>query len=131
MALPPIGTFCVALTAPVPLCITMPGGARICATVQSGIVPTPDEMANAVLGQLSPAMAPLTPFFDVLNVLIALVDCMKAVEQCLGPPPNPTKLVQCFPKLEAAIAKLLGIVPQLSVPIMIGEALDALIAFLT
>ena len=55
---------------------------------------------------------------------------MKAVEGCLGPPPNPTKLIACFPKLAAALAALLGLLPPLTVPLLIAGILETILAFL-
>jgi hypothetical protein len=129
--LPDLSTYCVKLTVPRELCVRLPGGAAICAVFPGGTIPSEGELTSALLAQVNTALTPLTPFFDVIDVFSAMINCIKAVEQCLGPPPDPTKLVQCFPALASAMAKLLELIPQLSVPILIGDLLDVLIAYLT
>jgi hypothetical protein len=131
MPLPDLSTFCVALAPGNRPAIVLPGGVTLSAPSPSATIPGPDEMTNALLASANAALAPLAPIFDMLDVLVALVNCVKAVEQCLGPPPDPSKLVQCFPKLEQALAKLLQIVPQLTVPVMIGGLLDVIVANLS
>lgn len=131
MALPDLTTFCVKLTLPGGLCVQLPGGAKICATYPVGKIPTADELTSALLAQVNTALSPLMPLFDILDVLVAIVNCVKAVEKCLGPPPDPTELIKCFPKLASAMATVLKLLPQLSVPVLIAGILDVLIMYLT
>lgn len=129
MALPALDTYCVALPVNDPLCITFPGGAKICAQFP-GLTPDPMSFSLSLLGNLNSALAPLQVVFDIINVLVDIVNCVKAVPGILGPPPNPTKLIQCFPQLAKDLAKLLGILPPLSIPLMVAGIIQALLAFL-
>jgi hypothetical protein len=130
MALPDLDTFCVDLPSISGLCITFPGGAQFCAQLPSPIPPSLDQLAAAMMAQINVALAPLQPVFLIMDVVVAIVDCVKAVESCLGPPPNPSKLIACFPKLAIAIAKVLEILPPLSVPLMIAGILNMIVTFL-
>ncbi len=131
MPIPDLSLFCVRIAPQGRLCITMPGGSEMCVPWTNGRVPDPYEYSLAALGAINSALQPLIPFFDVLDVLIAIHDCVKAVEKALGPPPDPSKLIQCFPKLAKALGKLLKLIPQLSIPVMVGNLLDVTILFLT
>ena len=128
MALPDLNSFCFPITTASPLCVTFPGGAQFCA--QTPNPPTPLNLSISMLAQISVALAPLQPVFLIIDVIVAIVDCVKAVEGCLGPPPNPTKLIACFPKLAASIAALLQLLPPLSVPLLIVGILETVLAFL-
>lgn len=130
MPLPDLNAFCVKLSVPAELCVRLPGGAAICARFPDGKIPTQGELTSALLAQVNTGLAPLTPFFDVLDVIQAMVNCIKAVEKCLGPPPDPTELIKCFPELGKALGKLLQLIPQLSVPVLIADVLDVIIAYL-
>ena len=100
----------------VPLCLDIP--------------PIPDPMSLLLPGGieiedvnvykiLQPALTPLVPLFDVVDTVVALYSCVKAIPDALGPPPDPTVLAACLPELSKKVAKLLRLVPQLSVPAMI------------
>jgi hypothetical protein len=128
--LPDLNTFCVRLLITNGLCVTLPGGAKVCATFPNGKIPTADELTNSLLAQVNTALVPMLPIFNILDVLVAMVKCIKAVEKCLGPPPDPTELVKCFPQLAKAVAKVLKMLPQLSVPVLIAGILDVLIMYL-
>lgn len=104
-----------------------PGGAELCAQFPDAKVPAFDELTNALLGNINAALAPLAPLFDLIDLLVAIINCIKAVEKCLGPPPDPTELVKCFPNLAKALAKVLKLIPQLSIPVLIGGILDVII----
>jgi hypothetical protein len=127
MPLPDLHTFCIKLFPGGQLCVQFPGGAKVCASFPDGKIPTADELTGALIGEVNAALAPLMPIFRILDVLVAMVDCIKAVEKCLGPPPNPTELVKCFPKLARAMAEVLKLLPMLSIPVLIGGILDVLI----
>jgi uncharacterized membrane protein (DUF2068 family) len=131
MPLPDLDLYCVRLSATPRLCVTLPGGAPLCVPWPSPKVPDPYEYSLAAMGMVNVALAPLIPFFNMLDVVVAAIDCIKAVEKALGPPPDPSKLVQCFPKLAKALAKLMQLIPQLVIPIAIGQLLDIVILYLT
>jgi len=131
MALPPLHGFCQTNAVSTRLCITMPGGAEVCAQFPAARVPDPSELIAALFGNLSAALAPLAPIFSIIEVLIAIVDCLKAVQKAIASfPPRPDKLLSCFPKLARALGKVLSLLPPLTIPVMIGNFLDALLTFL-
>jgi hypothetical protein len=89
-------------------------------------------MLNALLSSLNAALAPFAPIFDILEVLIAIIDCLKAIQKTFASvPPKPEKLAKCFPRLARALAKLLRIIPFLTIPAMVGAFLDLVITFLS
>ena len=97
------------------LCVLFPGGAKICASydVEFG---DSASIIRGYLGQINTGLAGLAPFFTMLDVIVAIVDCVKAVKDAIGPPPNPTKLVKCMPNLLTALDKLLELHPAISIP---------------
>jgi len=123
MPLPPPSETCFAfeidLAFLLSLSIELPGGAAIMPKFDFGEVPNAGTVIAKLLGELNAALTPLVPFFRLLDVVIALIECVKAIPDSLGPPPDPTKLVKCISKLTAAASFLLKLVPMLSVPIMI------------
>lgn len=75
-------------------------------------------------------MAPLVPVFNIIDTVIALFNCVKAIPDSLGPSPDPTKLAECIPDLAEKASKLLKLIPQLSVPLLVIGIIDCLIDFL-
>lgn len=131
MALPDLTQFCTTNTLKSRLCVTLPGGAQICSQPSSNLIPDPSESVNQLFAQLNSAMAPLAPIFDIIDCIIALVNCVKAVQKAIAAfPPRPDKLAACFPQLAEKLAKLLQLIPQLTIPVLVGQFLDALVAFL-
>lgn len=100
-----------ALTPPQQL--TLPGGARI------------EHLDLAQVVQ--PALTPLMPVFNLVDAVVAAFDCIKAIPETIGPPPDPTALASAIPKLAQKVGKLLGLVPQLSLPLTIVGLIDLLI----
>lgn len=129
MPLPDLNIFCIRVAPGNRLCITFPGGTEICSIFADAKIPAGDELTNQLLAHVNTALAPLTPIFNIIDVLVAIVNCVKAVEDALGSvPPDPTKIAQCFPQLSRALARLLRLIPQLTIPALIGGLLDLLIA---
>jgi hypothetical protein len=109
MALP----ICIELPEiPDPFAITLPGGISI--------------QDIDLLSAIQPALTPLMPVFQIIDVVVAVFNCVKAIPDCLAPP-SPGPLLQCFPDLAAKIAKLLKLIPQLSLPLTIVGIIDLLI----
>src|SRR5690606_13640946 len=79
-----------------------------------------------LFAQLNSVLAPMTPFFNMLDVVKALVDCVQAIPDCLVPP-DPTPLAQCLPTLLEKLQKLLEMLPPVWVPKMVKAAIDVLI----
>lgn len=126
LALP--GEICVAIdVAPDELCIALPGGANVCATVgfEKG---DPALILRAFLGSINTALAPLTPVFNIIDVVFAVKECIDAVPKLLTEGPGP--LLQCIPGLAEKLQKLVALLPPASVPLLIRSIIQALIVFL-
>lgn len=98
---------------PDPLEITLPGGISM-------------EHINLV-EIIQPALAPLVPLFNIVDTVVTIFNCLKAVPDVVN---NPGAIIECLGDLGKAIGKLLQLVPQLSVPLMVIGLVDMLIATL-
>ncbi|RJS13756.1 hypothetical protein DRW03_35910 [Corallococcus sp. H22C18031201] len=90
--------------------LTLPGGATL--------------QHHQLLQAVQPALAPLTPLFDILGAVLAIAEVVKAIPDALGPPPDPTAIAAALPKLAEKVSKLLRLVPQLSVPYTVVGVID-------
>jgi hypothetical protein len=99
--------------APEPLSVTLPGGV----TIQQ-----PDLMQA-----IQPALTPLMPLFDIIDAVVAAFDCIKAIPESLGPPPDPTVLASSISKLAEKVMELLRLVPQLSLPYTVVGLIDLIL----
>lgn len=111
---------------PKPLCITLPGGVEICpqpSLMHLGVM----EYARMAIGMANVALAPLVPFFRVVDVIVSIQNVLSVIPDILGPPPNPAPLIDALAKLLEKMKFLLRMVPALSVPIMILNLLDVVI----
>jgi hypothetical protein len=98
---------------PDPFSITLPGGVSM-------------ESIN-LMEQIQPALTPLMPLFDIIDTVVAVFNCIKAIPDTLGPPPDPTVLAACIPELAEKVAGLLKLIPQLSLPYTIIGIIDLII----
>jgi len=114
---------------PKPLCVTLPGGLEVCA-MPGDLPPSLFSYARTALGAANSAMAPLGPIFTIIEVVTSVHACLKSIVDCLGPPPNPAKLIKALVDLAKKMEALLKLIPQLSVPLMIVQLIDVLIAAL-
>lgn len=113
--------------APPDLCVTLPGGLEVCA--QTGALPPSlFEYAKIALGAANSAMAPLGPIFTIIEVIAAIQKCLTTIPGVLGPPPNPAKLVEALQELAQKAEQLARLIPQLSVPLLIVQLIDVMIA---
>ena len=129
MPLPDLSEVCIDLkVTSQELCVTFPGGSEMC--VQIPGVPDPTDVSKQLLAQANAALTPLVPVFNIIDAILALFKCVKAIPDSLGPPPDPSKLAGCIPDLAAKANKLLKLIPQLSIPLMIVGLIDVLITFL-
>lgn len=96
-------------------CVTFPGGGTLC--VQTGMR-TGDlvAMTEAMFAMLNTALMPLVPLFNILDVLVAIFNCIQAVPKVVA---DPLALVDCLKQLAQAIAKILAMLPELSIPRLI------------
>ncbi len=92
---------------PDPFELTLPGGITI-------------ERIN-LLEVIQPLLAPLMPLFEIVDTIVAIFNCVKALPDSLGPPPDPTVLAACIPELGEKIAQLLKLLPQLSLPLLLKQ----------
>ena len=98
---------------PEPFNLTLPGGIQI-------------EHIN-LMEVIQPALTPLVPIFDIIDTVVAVFNCIKAIPDTLGPPPDPTAIAACLPDLAEKVAKLLKLIPQLSIPLTIVGLIDLVI----
>jgi hypothetical protein len=98
---------------PPPLQLTLPGGVTI-------------EDIN-LMQIVQPALTPLIPIFDIIDAVVAVFNCVKAIPDSLGPPPDPTVIAACLPDLSKKVSKLLRLIPQLSIPITAVGIIDLLL----
>jgi len=98
---------------PDPFNLTLPGGIQI-------------EHIN-LMEVIQPALTPLVPIFDIIDTVVAVFNCIKAIPDTLGPPPDPTAIAACLPDLAEKVAKLLKLIPQLSIPLTIIGLIDLVI----
>lgn len=101
------------------LSIDLPGGMSLHANLEPGQFPNLSVIVGGLLKPLNAALTPLAPFFCILDVIIKLIDVVKAIPDSLGPPPDPTKIAKALAALVKAAACLVKLIPPLSIPIMI------------
>ncbi len=116
---------------PSPLTLTLPGGVSLQSLVQSAQgIPNQLDLVQSLMAQASPALAPLKPVFDIIDTVVAVFACLKAIPDAFGPPPDPSKLIQALEDLAKKVDNLLRLVPQLSVPFLAADLVDAILALL-
>ena len=116
---------------PDPMQITLPGGATISQVISAAkSAPNAVDMGLNLMQQAQPALAPLMPIFDIIEAMQALSKCTQAIPDALGPPPDPTVFAKCLPDMAKKVAKLLKLIPQLSVPLMVKDIIDVVISTL-
>jgi hypothetical protein len=116
---------CIQLFTTDGLCVVFPGGFTVCAQVglEAG---DPSEIVKSLLASLNSGMAPLTPFFNTLDVVKAVFDCIQAIPDCLSPP-DPQPLLDCFPGLTEAVNKLLQLLPPFPIFVLVKGVLSVII----
>lgn len=121
--LPPLGDFCIQLSlGPGELCVQVPGGTRLCA--QFGIdTGDASAMTRSLLAQINTALTPLDPFFTTLTFVVAVMDFVKGVPEAILTV-NPEPIITPIADITKAATKLAGMIPQLSVPILVKGILD-------
>lgn len=109
----------------IPICVEIPDiGDPFAVTLPGGIEIQDYNLMRAI----QPALAPLVPLFEIVDALVAIYNCVKAIPDTLGPPPDPTALAACLPDLAKKIMQLLKLVPFVSLPITVAHLLDLVIA---
>lgn len=126
MPLPDLRTFCIDIdVTPGEVCLTFPGGAEMCVTMPDTVPPSPDKLMRQLFAQANAAMAPLTPIFNIVDAVIAVFDCIKAITTL-----DPEKMLNCIPRLAEKVQKLLNLIPQLSIVSLVAGILEILILWL-
>ena len=97
----------------------------MCATLPDLVPPQPDKLIRQLFAQVNAALAPLEPVFNIIDAVVAIFDCVKAISTL-----DPVKIINCIPNLAEKVDALLKLVPQLSIPFIIAGLLEALILFL-
>jgi len=100
-------------TTPTGLCLNLPGGSAVCLSYPSAGLPSAIAGTKMLLSQANVALAPLLPFFRV-------IDCIDKAKDILWAPDD----------FFTALLNLAGMVPALTVRVMIADALDILITYL-
>lgn len=109
--------------------ICFPGGLCLSTLITPDDYPRISDMVMSQLAQIGPAMAPLKPFFDVLDTALAIFKCIEAIPDCITKL-DPSGLINCVPDLVEKINQLLSLIPQLTIPRMIIQLIRNLAAFL-
>lgn len=109
-----------------PLTLSLPGGLRV-SGVPTQVGATSLTQALALVSAAGPAMAPLAPAFTLIDAMLSVKDFAQAVPEIIT---NPGAVVEAGAKLAQKIGKLASLVPQLSVPVMVADVLDAVILLL-
>jgi hypothetical protein len=134
MPLPDLDAVCAKVSfTPQQFCITFPGGAQQCVSLPQ-LHPSELDVAKQLIAQANAALAPYAPIFNLIDALVAVFDCIKALPDALKPPPdgpNPAAIAACVPHLREKINKLLALLPQFVIPLMILGILDAIILSLS
>ena len=107
------------------LCVSLPGGAELCASIPSAIPTTEIELAIDMMSKVNTALAPLNPLFDIAETVLTLAQIVKhlalfEVEEAIS------KIAGLAEKIES-LAKL---APPLSMPVLIIDVIDAIIRYL-
>lgn len=135
MALPDLSVVCTAIQfSTQEICITFPGGAKQCVSIPQ-INAGDYQIAKQLIAQANAALMPYTPIFDIMDGIVAIVNCITGVIDALNPanwvglPPGPDigGVLECLPGLREKINKLLALLPPFSIPLMLLELLDVII----
>jgi hypothetical protein len=106
--------------------VVLPGGMLIQGSTPN-LGASPLEVARATISAANGALAPLGPFFSMLDAVMALIDFAKTVPKVLT---NPKAVVDAVIDVLKKASALASLVPQLSVPIMVLGIIDVIIAYL-
>lgn len=106
--------------------ICLPGG--LCLSyIRDGIgkIPGAADLPMDFFSQIGPALAPMKPLFDILDTVLAIYRCVKAIPDAITSL-DPSELLNCIPALAKLVDALLKLIPQMSIPKMIKSALRQL-----
>jgi hypothetical protein len=112
--------------APLPCVTVPPAPPNVQLTLPGGASLVHQDIATVAQS----ALAPLMPLFDVIDALVTAIGVVQAIPDALGPPPDPSGIIALLPELGEKLSKLLGLIPQASVPLTAVGLVDAVIAAL-
>jgi hypothetical protein len=81
-------------------------------------IPHLADVSLDFFSQIGPAMAPLAPFFNLLDTVLAIFKCVQAIPKVITEL-DPSELLNCMPALAKLVDQLLKLIPQLSIPKMV------------
>lgn len=123
MAFPPTDLCLTLPTVPTLDKICLPGGVCLDYIWDAiGKIPGAADVSLDFFSQIGPAMTPLLPFFNILDVVVQLFNCLQAIPDAITKL-DPSELLQCIPALAELVDQLLKLIPQLSLPKMIKAIL--------
>jgi hypothetical protein len=109
--------------------ICFPGGLCLSTLITPDDYPRVSDLVMSQLSQIGPAMAPLKPFFDVLDTILQIFKCIEAIPDCITNL-DPSGLINCVPDLVQKVNNVLTLIPQVSIPRLIIQLIRNLAAFL-
>lgn len=108
------------------LCIRVPGNEPMCVSMPD-LNPTDFQFAKQLIAQINAALAPYGYIFTIIDVLQAVFKCIKAIPDALGPPPDPTAILDCLTGLRETLNKLIRQLPPYTIPQMVIDVADAVL----
>lgn len=106
--------------------VTMPGiGVLQLINDKIDGVPRPSQYVLKAMNSLSPALGPVYTFIRILDVVIAITNCQKAIPNAIMTL-NPSKIFECIEKLIQAFANLIPLIPPLTYVRMVLDIVVAL-----
>lgn len=128
-----VGAACVDLEVDIEfddLSIVFPGGLSLRIPAAPGIsVQGAADVGPQILASVNAALMPLQPIFNIIDLLIVIVEFAQAVPDAITSL-DPSKIVAVIPKLKKKLDKLLAMIPPLSIPRFIRSILTVIIVFL-
>lgn len=92
-------------------------------------IPNETDMSLDFFSQLGPAMSFMSPFFQMLDLILAIFRCLEAFGD-FATSLDPSGIFECFPALLEMVNKILSLLPYLSIPKMIKAILRRLAGLL-
>lgn len=93
-------------------------------SLPSASPPTLDKLMRQAFAQVNTALAPLTPIFNIIDAVVAVFDCVKAISTL-----NPQEILNCIPNLAEKVAELLNLIPQVSLVALVADVIELLILY--
>jgi hypothetical protein len=115
--------------APTPLRVQLPGGITLESMPLSNIITTTElNYVQAMMAQLSPALAALQPIFILVDTVIALKDTVQSIPGLIVG--DVDTFLEALNRVVSGVAKLTGMTPAFAVPVLIRDMVAFLIAVL-